>query len=54
MARTLVRRATAVQGRKGNIIMKFIKCESGKLVNADHIVSIEKIYQQGLKRYGAE
>lgn len=31
--------------------MKIIKCESGKLVNADHIVSIEKIYQQGLKKY---
>lgn len=31
--------------------MKIIKCESGKLINADHIVSIEQIYQQGLKKY---
>lgn len=31
--------------------MKIIKCESGKLINADHIVSIERIYQQGLNKH---
>lgn len=31
--------------------MKIIKCESGKLINADHIVSIERIYQKGLNKH---